>query len=294
MRLTWFADVLRAAGLTVVEADGWKERGYEYAATPLGVICHETQGSATSTVQGELGVLINGRTGLPGPIAQLMIDRKGVWYVVASGRCNQVKTGWAGPLEGKGNSYSFGIEAMHGVSEDWANKPAQYRSYVTGVAAICERMQWQPDGHVIGHKEHQPGDKSDPEFSMSAFRQAVAAEMEDDMLPEDPWNKVHWGTQSAGKRLEIASVGNGAKLDQLITAAAADEARDKAALAAIQALAAPGGVDADRVINAVNAVRDQLGTEIGQLRAALAATEAERDALNDRLADALAGDAPTS
>lgn len=184
MRLTWIADVLRAAGLTVVEVDGWKTRGAEYSSTPLAVICHETQGSATSSVQGELNVLINGRTGLAGPIAQLMIDRKGVWYVVASGRCNQVKTGVAGPLKGKGNSYSFGVEAMHAVSEDWTRKPAQYASYVAGVAAICKRMGWQPDVHVIGHKEHQPGDKSDPEFSMPAFRAAVAGDDGDgdDML----------------------------------------------------------------------------------------------------------------
>lgn len=191
MRLTWLADVLRAAGLTVVEVDGWKSRGVEYATAPLGVICHETQGSATSSVQGELNVLINGRTGLPGPIAQLMIDRKGVWYVVASGRCNQVKTGWGGPLSGKGNSYSFGIEAMHAVSEDWANKLAQYASYVTGVAAICARMRWQPDGHVIGHKEHQPGDKSDPEFSMPAFRAAVNVALEGgDMAAYDDYDKA--------------------------------------------------------------------------------------------------------
>lgn len=187
-RQLWLADVLRAAGLKVVEESGWKTRSAaedEDASdySPRGVIIHETRGSATSTDAAEIGVLINGRVGLSGPIAQLYLSRTGVWHVIAAGLCHHVKTGWGGPFAGLGNSRLLGIEAQHGEAEDWASKPVQYAAYVAGVAAILRHTGWPAP---VGHKEHQPGDKPDPEFSMPAFRAAVAAEMEEDMLtPED-------------------------------------------------------------------------------------------------------------
>lgn len=183
MRLNWLADVLRAAGLKVVEEGAWEQRGLAYESSLLGVVIHETQGATNSTERGEINVLINGRVGLSGPIAQLFLGKDGTWHAIASGRCNQVKTGWAGPMTGYGNSRSFGIEAHHSVSEDWADKPVQYNSYVRGVAAICNHLGWDPDSKVIGHKEHQPGDKSDPEFNMNRFRADVKAVMEGDDMP---------------------------------------------------------------------------------------------------------------
>lgn len=181
---TWLADVLRGAGLTVVEVSGWRTRsGAEDkdASTynPHGIIIHETRGSATSTDAGELDVLINGRAGLTGPIAQLYLSRSGVWYVVTAGLSHHVKTGWAGPFSGQGNTRLLGIEAQHGEAEDWAKKPVQYASYVRGVAAVRKRTGWA----IVGHKEHQPGDKPDPEFNMDQFRRDVTAAMNgDDVL----------------------------------------------------------------------------------------------------------------
>jgi N-acetylmuramoyl-L-alanine amidase-like protein len=179
MRQLWLADALRAAGLTVHEVDGWRTRSAAEdsdASTyePRGVIIHETRGSATSTDAGEIGVLVNGREGLSGPIAQLYLGRDGDWHVVASGLCHHVKTGWGGPFAGVGNSKLLGIEPAHGESESWADKPTQYASYVRGVAAILRHTGW-PVTAVVGHKEHQPGDKPDPEFSMGQFRTDVAA-----------------------------------------------------------------------------------------------------------------------
>lgn len=178
MRLLWLADVLRAAGVQVVEVDGWRTRGADSYGPVRGVIVHETRGSATSTDAGEINVLINGRVGLSGPIAQLYLSRTGVWHVVASGTCHHVKTGWGGPFSGLGNDSLLGIEAQHAESEDWANKPTQYASYVRGVAALVRHMGWPPP---VGHKEHQPNDKPDPEFDMSVFRTSVAATGVDDM-----------------------------------------------------------------------------------------------------------------
>ena len=154
---TWIADVLNAAGLQVVEEPGWRTRSADEdtdASTysPIGLVAHETRGSATSTVSGEIGVLIEGRVGLSGPIAQTFISRAGVWHVVAAGLCHHVKTGWGGAFSGYGNTRLFGVEAQHAESESWANKPEQYASYVRGVAAICKHKGWT-SAQVVGHKE---------------------------------------------------------------------------------------------------------------------------------------------
>lgn len=207
MRLLWLPDVLRAAGLTVREVPGWQTRsGAEDpdASTyrPQGLMAHETRAVRIASDADELRILIDGRPGLSGPIAPTYVGRDGTWHVVAAGLCHHVRTGWAGPFEGLGNPRLFGVEAAHTVAVDgsgrrletWAQKPAQYASYVRGVAAILRHTGWPPPG---GHKEHQPGDKSDPEFDMARFRADVARvlaggsddmEQTDDLAYKTPHN----------------------------------------------------------------------------------------------------------
>lgn len=199
MRLLWLADVLRDAGLQVVEVDGWKSRGSDSYGPVRGLVCHETRGSATSSDSGEINVLVNGRVGLSGPISQLYLSRTGVWHVVASGTCHHVKTGWGGAHAGYGNDSLIGVEAAHAESEDWALKPQQSIAYVLGVAAICSHMDWPVD-RVVGHKEHQPGDKPDPEFSMGTFRTLVDTQIKENAMPSlDDIAKAVW-TYNAGSR----------------------------------------------------------------------------------------------
>ncbi|MEW2474600.1 N-acetylmuramoyl-L-alanine amidase [Micromonospora gifhornensis] len=179
MRLLWLPEVLRAAGLTVHEYDGWRTRGSDQWGPIRGITCHATAGSATSTDAGELRVLVTGSTSAPPPIAQLYLSRSGQWWVVASGRCNHNLVGWAGPNKDLGNSALLGIEAQNdNRGQAWPQ--AQYESYVRGVAALVERLGI-PVGRVAGHKEHQPAGygksstKSDPTFDMAKFRRDVAA-----------------------------------------------------------------------------------------------------------------------
>ncbi|MBF9135335.1 N-acetylmuramoyl-L-alanine amidase [Plantactinospora sp. S1510] len=191
-RLTWLADVLRGAGLTVHEVAGWRTRGANSLSTIRGITCHATAGSRNATDAGEINVLINGSTTAPPPIAQLYLSRTGAWHVVASGRCNHNKTGWAGPNKGYGNSNLLGIEAAndnHG--EPWPAR--QYESYVRGVAALVKRLGI-PVSRVAGHKEHQPAagrpagersTKTDPTFDMNRFRRDVAAVLAGDDQEED-------------------------------------------------------------------------------------------------------------
>jgi len=191
MRLLWLPSVLRAAGLTVHEVSGWRERGSATWGPIVGLTCHHTAGSRTSTDAGEIRVLLNGSASAPPPIAQLYLSRTGHWHVVASGKCFHNLVGWAGPNDGYGNANLVGVEAQHsGGDEPWT--PTQYDSYVRGVAAIAKHAGFSAN-RVAGHKEHQPGAKSDPTFNMTAFRTRVATAMaappappEEDDMPTVP------------------------------------------------------------------------------------------------------------
>lgn len=66
-----------------------------------------------------------------------------------------------------------------------------------------------------------------------------------------------------------------AGVDKLLAAAAGDQARDEALLAAIKALTAGGSVEAAPIIAAVNAVGDKVGQQVLDLQARIAELEAE-------------------
>lgn len=274
---TWLATELRAAGLSVVEESGWRTRSADEdkdASTfnPYGLIAHETQGSATSTDAGEIGVLINGRSDLSGPIAQLYISRAGVVHVVAAGLCHHARTGWAGRLSGYGNTRLIGIEPAHAVSEDWADKPAQYAAYVKTTAVICKHFGWDPERRISGHKEHQPGDKSDPEFSMDRFRADVAAVMEGktmaDLTPHEVVNAIANGSTDTGyitggpvsfaQQYNLRTLSSGlSNVDSKVTSLTALVGELSAKL---DAIAAAGGPSAEQTREAVKAALRE-GTE---------------------------------
>lgn len=177
-RALWLRDVLedlRREGVPVHYVAGWETRG-SVSFDPQGVICHDTGGSANSTDAGEIGVLLNGSTSAPAPIAQLYLSRTTGVHLVATGQCYHALTGWAGPLAGQGNPSLIGIEAAANPGRPWP--AAQYRWYVQIVAAICRNRGWDPNTRVSGHKEHQPGEKVDPQgVDMSAFRAQVRQQL---------------------------------------------------------------------------------------------------------------------
>lgn len=213
MRLLWLPEVLRAAGLEVTEWPGWQTRGGD-TFDPVGIICHATAGSSTSTDAGEIGVLLNGSETAPPPIAQLYLSRTGKWFVIASGRCNHALTGWGGPLKGYGNAKLVGIEAANdNRGQPWPQ--VQVDAYQRGVAAICRRMGWaDPGRHVAAHREHQPypppewtrSSKSDPHgIDMNVFRARVSAllagGLEDEMFDELQQARLNSATERAAALL---------------------------------------------------------------------------------------------
>lgn len=186
--LTDLADVLRAAGLKVVEVPGWKTRGRPGSFEPTRVLAHHTGGASDSRAYIDW-MATDGRSDLKPPLAQLGLDRKGTWYVMAAGRANHAGRckpihglkAYAGRDYGDGNAQMVGVEAMNTGSEGWSS--AQYDSYVIGTAALTNHYGWAPP---LGHKETSTSGKWDPGLvDMDEFRRDVAASEGDEMAAAD-------------------------------------------------------------------------------------------------------------
>lgn len=169
--LTWLPMVLQGKGLKVAEVAGWQTRGRREMGRVLGVMCHHTAGPPNKNMP-SLRTLVEGRTGLAGPLAQLGLGRDGTYYVIAAGRCNHAGTGvWQGLRTG--NSNFIGIEAENtGRSDDSPWPDVQMDAYRRGVAAILEHVGRTPI-FCAGHKEFAPQRKIDPSFDMDEFRIGV-------------------------------------------------------------------------------------------------------------------------
>lgn len=111
---------LRAAGLTVVEIDGWETRGRPASTggfDPVGVLNHHTGASALGWLKRRLLAYCRflfriGRPDLPAPLCQLSLGRDGTVYVGAAGRANHAGTAKSSGsvAAGDGNSLYGGIE----------------------------------------------------------------------------------------------------------------------------------------------------------------------------------------
>lgn len=176
--LIWLPQVLRDAGLEVVEVPGWQNRGHGDEGKVLGVLCHHTCGPLHGDLP-DLSVLINGRPDLGGPLCNLGLGRSGKFYMIAGGKGWHAGRGnWQGVTDG--NAHFIGIEAEnigtshHGVpDEPWPD--VQMDAYKRGCAAILKHIGAKA-GMVAGHKEYAlpRGRKDDPNFDMNAFRADVA------------------------------------------------------------------------------------------------------------------------
>lgn len=102
------ANRLRAVGLTVIEVDGWQTRG-SYTFEPRGSVNHHTAGPLNGD-HPSLGICINGRSGLPGPLCNVFQARSNVIYVVAAGRANHAGIGGVRGLSGNSSVYGLEVE----------------------------------------------------------------------------------------------------------------------------------------------------------------------------------------
>jgi hypothetical protein len=274
MYLTNLADVLRGAGLKVVEVPGWKTRGYRrlvgdtYRADLLGVesiIVHHTATSWNATGDyPTLATVRDGRSDVAGPLSQLGLGRNGTWYVIAAGYANHTgKTlqPW------QSNSYALGIEAeASGVGDprDWPK--VQMDSYAKGVKALATRYG-VPVERVLGHKEIASplGRKTDPSFDMGAFRSKVRSvdlntggflmalndEKQDEVL-----EKIQEIFKATTTRVtDVASsegLSHAAALRRILVITRRSEQRENRLLAAVEVLSAHLGEGQAEILAALN------------------------------------------
>ncbi len=175
---------LRKWGVRFNEISGWRTRGRNYVGhgawgPVIGCIVHHTGDDAPDDA--DLRVVRDGRSDLPGPLAQFGARDDGSIDLIASGRSNHAGTGDPGVYaavkaqsygdyppathfhEGStggtdGNTCFYGCETYYSGVD--APTQVQYRAVVLLYAAICDAHGWSAKA-VIGHKEWS-NYKSDP------------------------------------------------------------------------------------------------------------------------------------
>lgn len=162
--LTDLADVLRAAGLRVVELDGWERRARSsggYDGGPWCVMWHHTA-SSTSPANDAAYIATGAEAA---PLANLLLARDGGVWVCAAGATNT--NGSGGPLGmSRGvvpvdsmNTHAIGVEmANAGTGERWPQ--AQVDAAFTLSLALCAAYGLAPDD-AAPHSEWAPGRKID-------------------------------------------------------------------------------------------------------------------------------------
>ncbi len=175
---TWLPDVLRAAGLRCDIYPGAYERGHGDFGQIWGVVCHHTgsNGAPAGSIANHPDL---------GLASQLHLGRDGTFTLCGVGIAWHAGQGaWAGISTNNANQVTIGIEAANdgggtpGRPHRSSWPAAQYEAYVTGVAAILNKLG-QPASHAIGHKEWAGAaqGKWDPgAIDMNIFRADVTRE----------------------------------------------------------------------------------------------------------------------
>lgn len=163
---------LAARGLIVETVPGWETRGSS-SFSPGGAICHWTAGPRRSLTRPSLNICVNGRSDLPGPLANVYLDRNGVAVVLAAGKANHAGNGnWRGLTH---NGQLFGTEAEAADSTDFTT--AQRVAYPKVNAAYGDIGGFD-ESMVAGHSEFAlpRGRKQDINgYTMDDMRSAVRA-----------------------------------------------------------------------------------------------------------------------
>lgn len=188
MPISWLADVLRAAGVSVVEEGDWLNRTASGAAiAPIGVLWHHTAGPPTSASNPSpsLNICINGRPDLSGPLCHALVDYHGVFHVISANRANHAGEARAsGPIPaGSGNTMLVGWEIDYAGDQSGTGGPqqamsaAQYDASLKATAAVLTQLGTDAS-YARGHRETSTTGKIDPSFcDLDRMRADVAAIM---------------------------------------------------------------------------------------------------------------------
>jgi LysM repeat protein len=198
MILSNLATVLRAAGLTVVEVDGWATRGYlgRDLADARGVLWHHTVASRNSFATYDapsLNICTFGRNDLPGPLCQIVLGRSGTVYLTAAGLSNHAGRGNAhGVPTDMGNYYLIGIEMeSSGVAPfDWTDDQLRVAPFLGAALEEAYLSDQAPEDRIqISHQEYSSEGKIDPAGwpgGMDGLRNSINAVLADNTIAPAP------------------------------------------------------------------------------------------------------------
>ncbi len=173
--LTNLADVLRGAGLNVVEYNGWQSRARSSGGFPSGrpwcIMWHHTASSPSASAQQDADYMCINKNNSNRPTANLMIARDGSIWVLAAGATNT--NGKGKPIGfSKGtvpndsmNTYAIGIEMCNnGVGEAWSE--AMINTAFAANNALAAAYGLQPTD-LATHNFYAPDRKIDPAVAES-------------------------------------------------------------------------------------------------------------------------------
>lgn len=183
------ASDLRKWGLTVKEVEGWQHRSANWSRSfaPIGIVCHHTAGPISGGNTASLHVVVNGRPGLSGPLAQLFLARDGSVYVVSGHRANHAGLGgtYKRIPKDSANTYAWGIEAENnGTGEKWTE--AQLKAYYRLCAALLTISGNKDVSYAFGHKEWTTRKVDPAGITMAVFRKNVEAALQDGPVKDKP------------------------------------------------------------------------------------------------------------
>jgi len=208
--------------------------------------------------------------------AQQLREKTGRWTILyaSRGQYGNSLTGWDGPLWNAdyagsaaypGDSWSPGWAAYSGKEPTFL----QYTSSAT-IAGLttCDKNAFR--GTTLQQLLDLTGGNDVSAHTDDVIaRWAVGVDKAADGTPIAP---VDWRIRDEAWQASVTA------------SLTADDTRDAAMLAAIQGLAAGGGVDSAPIVAAVNAVRDEARTQFAALHDQLAAETAARQAAEARVA----------
>lgn len=161
------ADELRAAGVAVLEWDGWQTRarssgGYD-AGRPSCTVWHHT--ASTASLESDAAYCATGAA--DAPICNLIIGRDGRVAVIAAGATNT--NGKGGPFTlADGTLVAADTMNVHAVGLELANAgtgepypPAQIDA-AFAASLVCSRIIGRGADNALEHVEWAPGRKIDP------------------------------------------------------------------------------------------------------------------------------------
>lgn len=200
--LTEMADVLRAAGLVVIEVDGWGTRSRNSGGfdgdRPWCIMWHHT--ASDTAPENDVSYIVYGSP--DAPLANLYLDRDGAVWVCAAGATNTNGKGSA-QLMSRGtvpadsmNTHAIGIEAANsGVGQEWPQ--VQIDAYFRVSNALAAAYGLTP-GDCCTHHEYAKDRKIDP---------AVAIAVEGPWTPEAVTSSGSWSVDDIRDEAWLRSTG---------------------------------------------------------------------------------------